>query len=231
MKPLRCLAADDERLALRLLKRHIERLPQLELVATYEDAIGVMQHLGQDPEIDLLLLDVHMPNLTGMELLRSLVKPPLAIMITAYPDHALEGFALDVVDYMVKPVSFERFVQAINKVASRLSPAPVSAPPKDHFFVRVDYKLQKLYYQEIQYIEGLAQYVKVHTAQKTYVVHKTLKAMEALLPPQQFYRVHRSYIVSLEKISTVYGNTIVLDQKEVPIGKSYRDAFYQLITD
>ncbi len=231
MKKIRCLLADDERLALRLLKGHIEQLPQLELVASCEDALTVMQCLREE-EIDLMFLDIHMPKLTGLELLRSLVKPPLAIMITAYPDHALEGFELNVVDYLIKPVSFERFVSAVQKAEDRMNSTKAIKPAavgKDHLFVRSDYKLIKLYYRDIEFIEGLAQYVKIHTPDKVHVVHKTLKEMGSILPQAEFYRVHRSYIIPLEKISAVYGNTIQIGQKEVPIGKSYRDGFYKLI--
>jgi DNA-binding LytR/AlgR family response regulator len=185
----------------------------------------------QKEEIDLMFLDIHMPELTGMELLRSLRKPPLAIMVTAYPDHALEGYELDVVDYLIKPISFERFAQAVEKARERLqtSRQPEGEKEKDHFFVRADYKLVKLMYKDIQYIEGLAQYVKIHTAAKTHVVHKTLKAMEEILPSDNFFRVHRSHIIPLNNITAVFGNTIEIGEKQIPIGKSYRDAFYKKI--
>jgi DNA-binding LytR/AlgR family response regulator len=228
MTTIRCLAADDERLALRLLKRHIEKLPQLELVASCEDAFAVMEVL-QKEQVDLMFLDIQMPELTGFEMLRSLRKPPLAIMITAFQDHALEGYELDVVDYLIKPISFERFAQAVQKAQERLRKAAPVESEKDHFFVRSDYKLIKVPYDEIRYIEGLAQYVKIHTSGKTHVVHKTLKDMQSILPVSRFFRVHRSYIISLQRITAVFGNTVEIEEKQIPIGKSYREAFYKRI--
>jgi len=225
---LQCLIVDDERPAIRLLSGYVEKSPSLALAGTCEDALSALEFLRANP-VDMMLLDIHMPDLTGLEMLKSLHTPPLTVLTTAYTDYALQGFELDVVDYLVKPISFARFNQAIERVVTR-RPQPEAAPLKqDHFFVRSDHRLVKLIYSDILYIEGLAQYVKIFTPKKMYVVLKTLKAMEALLPRQRFLRVHRSYIVNWDRIQAVYGNTLEIAERDIPIGKSYReDVLHQI---
>ncbi|MEO1451629.1 MAG: LytTR family DNA-binding domain-containing protein, partial [Bacteroidota bacterium] len=212
---MKCLIVDDEHLARKVLETYISRMPDLELVGTCENALAAMQTLRQHA-VDLMFLDIHMPDLTGLELIRSLRRPPQVILATAYSEHALESYELNVVDYLLKPVSFERFVQAVNK-AQPLPPAQAAAIPSpslptqaDHLFVKVDYEWLRIDYQDILYVEGMREYVNIQTAARRHIVYQSLKKMVELLPDQQFMRVHKSYIVSLPSISRIYGHTIVV---------------------
>ena len=231
---MRTLIVDDEHPARNLLVAYLSKLPDLTLLGTCKNALEALPYLQQG-EVDLMFLDIQMPNLSGLELLRTLKRPPLAVFTTAYAAHAVDGFELDAVDYLVKPFSFERFVQSVNKAATlhRVHQAPPQQPrepvPDDHFFVKSDYKLVKLRYQDILYIEGMREYVAIHTHGKRHVVYQTMKHLVELLPSQAFVRIHKSYIVALPKIEAVYGNTVELAGKELPIGKSYKARFMERI--
>lgn len=199
-----------------------------------------------------------MPDLTGLDLLRTLSHRPLTVLTTAYDKHAIEGYELEVMDYLLKPISFERFVQAITKCGHQLqlqqqatshlqAPSALSSHDQegnhpthsrqdvavkgelDHMYIKVDYKWTKISYHEILYIEGLREYVKVHMLQKKYVVYQALKRLAEWLPSKQFVRVHKFYIVSLDHITAIYGNTIEIQETEIPIGKSYKEDFFQRI--
>lgn len=233
-RPIRCLIVDDEYLARELLRTYVEQLPQLELVATCDTAPAGLEVL-QTQEVDLVLLDIQMPTLSGLELVRTLTTKPKVIFTTAYAQHALEGFELQATDYLVKPIAFERFVRAVNNARQQLAlewqageaggaPAEASEAP-GHLYAKVDHKLVKVAFDDILYIEGLREYVGICTAKRRYVVHQSMKKLEQRLPPQRFMRVHKSYIVALNHIKAVYGNTIELEGKELPIGKRYKDAF------
>ena len=235
---MKCLIVDDEHLARQLLASYLDRMPGMELVGSCEDALSALKILREQP-IDVLLLDIQLPDLTGLELLKTLSHTPQVILITAYAEHALQGFELDVADYLLKPVSFERFVQAINKVALRLEPStpiasPLSAfpqplPTPDHIFVKVDYQLLKIRFADIRYIEGMREYVSLQTAERRHLIYQSLRKLEELLSDQQFVRVHKSYLVSLPHIDRIHGNTLFIGEKEIPIGKSYKEAFMQRI--
>lgn len=234
---MRTLIVDDEHPARKLLAAYLGKLPEMALVGQCKNALEALSHLQQE-EVDLMFLDIQMPNLSGLELLRTLKRPPMVVFTTAYAAHAVTGFELDAVDYLVKPFSFERFVQAVNKASElhrlRLQPVSNTASPtpevlQDHFFVKADYKLVKLYYADILYIEGMREYIAIHTQKKRHIVYQTMKYMEALLPSASFARIHKSYIVALPNIRSVYGNTIELDDKELPIGKSYKADFMKRI--
>jgi DNA-binding LytR/AlgR family response regulator len=225
-----CYIADDEHLARKLLEAYAARIPGLEVLGSFENAMQVLAALREQPA-DLLLLDIQMPDLTGLELLRTLRQPPVAILVTAYADHALQGYELDVADYLLKPVSFERFVQAIGRAEERAGARAPAAPAADfqagpgYFFVRADYKLIRVDFGDILYIEGLREYVSIYTRQKRHVVYQSMKHLEDWLPQRQFARIHKSYIVALDKIGTVYGNVVEIGGQELPVGKSYRDGF------
>lgn len=241
---IKCLIADDEHLARQLLQAYTEKIPHLELCAVCENAMEALNVL-RTQSIDLLLLDIQMPDLTGLELLRSLKVKPVSILTTAYSEYALEGYELDVIDYLVKPIAFERFVQAINKATDfiqlrKQTPVIVQAPTqtttdsapkagKDHFYVKADYKWVKVRYDEILYIEGMREYVKIHTPDKRHVIYESMKNLENDLPNDRFVRCHKSYIVALDKIDAVYGNTLEVKSHEIPIGKSYKEALFTRI--
>lgn len=240
---LRCLLVDDEPLALRLLTSYVERVPFLELVGTCRSALEAMTVLQRET-VDVLFLDIQMPDLTGVEFVRSMQPQALVIFTTAYEQFALEGFNLNAVDYLVKPIAFERFVKAAQKAQDRLThqqpepaaaptpaPAPNPTPPEDYIFVKADYHTQRLNLRDIRYLEGLKDYIKIYAGAKPILTLNSLKAFEDRLPPQDFVRVHRSYIVALAHIDSIRKNRIYMGEAIIPIGESYAEAFFKLIEE
>ncbi len=231
---LRCIAVDDEPLALELLEDNISKVPYLHLVATCSNAMQAMKVL-QEQTVDLIFLDIQMPGLTGLQFIQSLNNRPMIILITAYEKFALEGFNLDVVDYLVKPVSLERFVKACNKafelfqLKNRSKENNTEAPP-GYFFVNVDYSLLKVVHADIKYIEGLKDYIKIHlnNPSKPVVTRMNMKAMEEQLPAGQFIRIHKSYIVSVAFITSVRKSSLNIGNEELPVSETYQDALMKL---
>ncbi len=226
MMRLKCLVVDDEELARTLLDNYISRLPQLELVqkcATPLEALGALQ----EQEIDLIFLDIQMPELSGIEFLRSLGTKPMVIFTTAYSEYALEGYQLDVIDYLLKPFGFERFVQAVNKATELKmlkSKAGERADPKekDYLLVKADHKIHKLKFDDILYIQGMREYVAYYTPSGKILSLVALKKLEELLPANKFLRIHKSYIVNKEKVTTLEGNMVHLADVKLPIGNLYK---------
>ncbi|MET4105285.1 LytTR family DNA-binding domain-containing protein [Hymenobacter sp. UYP22] len=238
---LRCLLVDDEPLALRLLSSYVERVPFLELVGTCRSALDALTVLQREA-VDVLFLDIQMPDLTGVEFVRSMQPQALVIFTTAYENYALEGFNLNALDYLVKPIAFERFLQAAQKAQDRLAPrqpepAPAPVAPAvhptadDYIFVKADYHTQRLNLRDIRYLEGLKDYIKIYAGAKPILTLNSLKAFEDRLPSPDFVRVHRSYIVSLAHIDSIRKNRIYMGEAIIPIGESYADAFFKLIEE
>jgi DNA-binding LytR/AlgR family response regulator len=206
---------------------YIEKVPYLELVAFCENAFDATDILQQQP-IDLLFTDIQMPKINGIEMIRSLPNPPLVIFATAFPDYAIEGFELDVVDYLVKPFAFERFLKAVNKARNNIlqkkqEPARTQAQPVSHFFVKDGYKLSKILFDDIYYIEGMKDYVKIVTKQKNVVTYMRMKNIEASLPSNLFVRIHKSYIVQTSAIRSIMGNTAeLINNESIIISKQYK---------
>jgi DNA-binding LytR/AlgR family response regulator len=231
-----CIIVDDEPLALDVLEQYIQRIPELHIVARCNNAIEAREALSRH-SIDLVFLDVQMPEVSGLEFIRSLENPPLIIITTAHPDYALEGFNLDVTDYLLKPVSFERFAKSAHKAIEQIElkrNANFRNMEEDgFFFVKADQKLVKLRFDDIFFVEALADYVKIHTNEKRIVTLQTMKKMEEKLPSDQFIRVHRSYIVCIKKIKAVSGNKIEINSDfKIPIGKNYKTSLFNyLITN
>jgi DNA-binding LytR/AlgR family response regulator len=231
---LRCIAVDDEPLALELLEDNISKVPYLQLVATCSNAMEAMKVLQQQ-SVDLLFLDIQMPGLTGLQFIQSMTEKPMIILITAYEKYALDGFNLDVLDYLVKPVSLDRFVKACNKAKElfELKNKPknkeASANP-DYFFVNVDYSLLKINFNDIKYIEGLKDYIKIHlkSSARAVITRMAMKAIEEELPGNKFLRIHKSYIVSLEYITAIRKNSVFIDEMELPVGENFREAVLNL---
>ena len=238
-----CVIVDDERPALKLLTAYIKKLPHLELVASCEDAFEAIAAL-QNYQVDILFLDIHMPEFTGIELLQSLKQKPQVIMSTAYREYAVEGFEMEVTDYLVKPFSFERFLQAVNKATQNLNIekkpksnsssietlSDISEKKQDtYFFVKTNHKMEKVPLHEILYIESMREYVSIQLKSRRFVVHQTMNAMEEKLRLPDFMRVHRSYIIGLNHIQTIMGNVLNINGKEIPIGGSYRKSFFDQI--
>ena len=230
---LRCIAVDDEPLALELLEDNISKVPYLQLVAKCSNAMEAMKVLQQQPA-DLIFLDIQMPGLTGLQFIQSMTEKPMIILITAYEKFALEGFNLDVTDYLVKPVSLDRFVKACNKAKElyelKNRPNKDASSNPDYFFVNVDYSLLKINFNDIRYVEGLKDYIKIHlkSSSRAIITRMAMKAIEEELPVAKFLRLHKSYIVSLEHITAIRKNSVFLDEMELPVGENFREAVLNL---
>jgi two-component system, LytTR family, response regulator len=228
---IRCIAIDDEPLALELLEDNIRQLPFLELHAGFNNSMEALQYLQQH-DIDLVFLDIQMPGLTGLQFIQSLTRRPMFILVTAYERFALEGYSLDVVDYLLKPVSMDRFVKACNKAmelhllkkagAQGVIAGAVTEHP--YFFVPSDYKMVKVEWADVLYIEGLKDYLKIHLrGQKSPLVTRmSMKSMEEQFPPADFLRIHKSYIVSKKAITAVKKSSVFIDSLELPVGDLYK---------
>lgn len=230
---MKCIAVDDESPALFLLEDNIKRIPFLQLVKSCSNAFEALEYLKTE-KVDLLFLDIEMPEINGMELLQTLPSKPMVILVTAYKKYAIDGYGLDVVDYLLKPVPFDRFLKAVNKAHElflfRNQANKVEAPlPSDHIFVHADYKLVKINFKEVLYIEGLKDYVKVYisTASKPIITKMTMKSLEEKLPAKDFIRVHKSFIVAIDKINSIQKNRLEIGSSEIPLGDNHRDDFFK----
>jgi len=234
------LIVDDEPLAQDVLETHIAKLPELNLVQKCNNALEANDAL-RNHNIDLIFLDIQMPQLTGIEFLRTLSNPPLVIFTTAYPNYAVEGFELNAVDYLLKPISLDRFIKATNKVSAQIKLKQGNVPSvtestkekKSFFFVKADKKLVKVNYPDILYIEGLKDYVIIRLEGSRVVTLQTMKSLESKLPKHLFKRIHRSYIVGIGKINAVVGNMVEVKEKgqpkHLPIGKNYREELLAIV--
>lgn len=232
MPKLNCIAIDDEPFALEIMADDIQTVPFLNLIGTFSNPLDAWELIKQG-KVDLIFLDIQMPTLTGTQFLRTLPTPPMVIFTTAFQQYALEGFDLDVIDYLLKPIPFERFLRAVNKAQERFQMRPKEnveiTEEATFFFIHVEYKQIKLYFEDILYIEGLKDYVKIFLKNQTkpLLTRLNLKTIEAKLPVQQFYRVHNSYLVSLSKISSFKKTKLYIEKQEIPIGKKYAESFEQ----
>lgn len=229
------LIVDDEPLAQDVLETHVSRMPELNLVAKCSNALEAQKAL-EEHSIDLMFLDIQMPQVTGVEFLKSLENPPLVIFTTAYSNYAVEGFELNALDYLLKPVSFDRFSKAVDKAKEQIAlrkAAEADAEEVDHMYVKSDKKLIRVKYSDIIYIEGLKDYVIIRMEVGRLITLQTMKSLEDKLPSKIFRRVHRSFIVAIPKIHAIEGNMIEVVEKgqpkHLPIGKNYRDELLDLI--
>jgi len=237
------IIVDDEPLAQDVLETYIDKIPELHLIKKCSNAFEANDALKNN-DIDLMFLDIQMPQLTGIDFLKTLNKPPLVIFTTAYPNYAIEGFELDALDYLLKPISVDRFMKAANKAidqvglqqkddATSTPDQSTSAPKQDYFFVKADKKLVKVNFKEIIYIEGLKDYVIIRMDSSRVITLQTMKSLEQKLPSGQFMRIHRSYIVNVEKINAIIGNMVEVMEKNqakhLPIGKNYREDLLTMI--
>ena len=239
---LNVLIVDDEPLALDVLETYIEKMPDLHLVKRCTNALEANEVLKTN-HIDLMFLDIQMPQLTGIDFVKTLINPPMIVFTTAYPNYAIQGFDLNALDYLLKPISLERFMKAVNKAVEHYEvthreAAPAAAPAGsgenlDFFFVKADKKLVKINFEDIVYIEGLKDYVIIRQMQGRVITLQTMKSLEDKLPPGRFRRIHRSYIVAMDKITAIEGSMIEVMEKDkpklLPIGKNYRDELLELI--
>lgn len=229
---LKCIIVEDEVLAQDVLKSHLARLGSLELAGTYRNALEAEAALSSR-EIDIMFLDIRLPGMTGLQFLSGLKESPLVVLTTAYAEYALESYEFNVIDYLLKPISFERFSRAVGKILdNRLFSAAAKEGDlfsDDHIFIRSNSKFFRVNFSEILFIEGSRDYLKVHTPDYSLITHQTMNDLEKSLPSRQFIRVHKSYIVALRHIRSIYGNSIELGKTTIPIGVSYKDSVMHLI--
>ncbi|RPD50121.1 DNA-binding response regulator [Hymenobacter sediminis] len=230
---LRCLVVDDDPLALQIVENCIASTPFLVHAGSHSSAISAAEALRTQP-IDLLFLDVEMPLMSGLDLLRTLQNPPLVILITSSKSYAVEAFEYEVLDYVVKPISYARFLQAAQKALTtheaHLNPAldTIEAPTNTEFtFVKVDSKLVKVLFDEVRYVEALGDYVHIVTGKSKLIVYSTMRAVEEKFPSTLFVRVHRSFIVNLKRVQSIEDNTVVINDKHIPIGQTYQREVFQ----
>lgn len=240
MQKIKCIIIDDEPIARQYLGDYVARMPQLELIAAFSRAVDAYGMI-ESGETDLVFLDIQMPGLTGIEFMRTLQKKPAIVLTTAYSEYALQGYELDVMDYLLKPISFERFARSVAKVISRLTSSPekkensvtepMDAPvaPRDYIFVKSGYKSVKVNITDILYVEGMKEYVVIYTKTKKYTKLDRMKNIETLLNDQGFVRIHKSYIVSVRNIDAVFGNTVEINGIQLPIGRSFKEELNNLL--
>ena len=225
---LRCIAIDDEPLALELLEDNISQVPYLDLVKGFNSPMQAMQFM-QNNDIDLVFIDIQMPGLTGLQFIQSLPQKPMYILVTAYEKFALEGYNLNVVDYLLKPVAMDRFIKACNKAMDLHRLKQQTGPAREelkYIFVNADYKLVKVEFSEIVFIEALKDYLKIHlkTAKNPLITRMSMKSIEEELPSSQFIRIHKSYIISKDAITAVKKTSVFMDSMELPVGDMYKEA-------
>lgn len=227
------IIVDDEPLAREVLEAHLSNVPGVEHAASFPNAIEAGEFL-REKKVDLILLDIQMPSLSGLEFVKTLSNSPKIVFTTAYPKYAVEGFELNAVDYLVKPISFERFYKAVQKVKNTLGNSEEDPDlGEEYTYVKADKKLQKVFFKDIFYIEGLKDYVIIKLKDERIVTLQTMKSLSSKLPEKLFRRIHRSYIINLDHIDAVYGNVVEMqigkEDKHIPIGKNYREELLELI--
>jgi two-component system LytT family response regulator len=237
---INCIAVDDEPLALEIIKDYCAKVPFLNLMQAFDNAIDTMEYLRNN-SVDLILLDIQMEDLTGIQLLNALKVKPHVIMTTAYDNYAIQGFDLDVTDYLLKPISFERFLKGINKVYDKMQNEssihegkPIithtsETAEKDYFFVKTETHLEKVTTSEVLYVEGMGDYWRIVTKNKRIMTLMNARGMEDVLPEHQFCRVHRSYFVALSKIESIERKHIKIADQRIPIGDTYQKNFFDII--
>ncbi len=229
MSKIKCIIIEDEPLAVKILSDYILQVPFLEIAGKFKDAILAADYL-RDHNVDLIFLDIHLPKLKGMAFLKTLTNPPAVIVTTAYHQYAVEGFELNVTDYLLKPFEFERFLVAVNKVKSIPKDEQVlnGDNEKDFIFLNVNKKKVKILFPEIVYIESQREYIKIVTTKKTYISKISTKEIESVLPSNLFKRIHRSFIISLDKIESYNAETVEVNGISIPIGRGYRGVLEEL---
>ena len=224
---LKCIITDDEPIARKGLQNYVERIDFLELVGVCEDAIQLNNQL-KSQQADLLFLDIEMPYMTGIELLNSLSNPPKVIITSAYAEYAIKGYDLEVSDYLLKPISFDRFLKAVNKVYDQLisSQTPVV---QDYLFVKTSLKLEKIRFNDMRFIEGVENYVAIYTSDGKIITHTTLRTILQKLPPERFVQVHKSYLVNIDKIDFIEGNLLGIGKNKIPLSRTYKETALEII--
>ncbi len=236
---INCIAIDDEPLALDIIKDYASKIPFLNLIKTFDNALESIDFIRNN-SVDLIFLDIQMDELSGIQLLNALKIRPLVIFTTAYDEYAVQGFELDVVDYMLKPISFERFIKGVDKVFERMpneekklslqeNQAVASAGKEDFFFVKTETRMEKVFFADVLYIEGMGDYWRIVTQNKRIMSLMNAKRIEEILPEVRFFRVHKSFFVALDKIDSIERNRIKIGDKYIPISETYHKGFFDMV--
>ena len=237
---INCIAIDDEPLALDIIKEYSAKIPFLNLVQTFDNAIDVIDFLKNN-RIDIMFLDIQMEELTGIQLLKVLINKPKVILTTAYDTYAIKSYELDVTDYLLKPFPFERFAKAVNKayeqimleqgtqVTNPMNAGNIDIPPDDYFFVKTEFRLQRVNFEDILYIEGQGDYQSIVTVKGKIMTLQNFAKLEKSLPANIFIRVHKSFIISLHRIEKIERNRIRIGEKSIPISDTYKDKFFEML--
>ncbi|MBZ4189417.1 LytR/AlgR family response regulator transcription factor [Niabella beijingensis] len=233
MKPLQCLIVEDEPLASEVIMHHIKQIPFLNLAGVCTDAIHAIDFL-QNEKIDVIFLDIHLPKLKGLDFAKSLKNPPKIIITSAYADYALEGYELNIIDYLLKPIEFSRFFSAVNKLQAEAPPAYIPSvesllPERKYIFFNVNKKMVKVYLDEILFIESLREYLKITTENQTILTKFQISEIDAILPHSEFIRVHRSFIIALEKIDAYSQTDIEIHKHMIPVGRNYKELVHSIL--
>ncbi len=228
---IKAIIVDDEPLARQVITQYSLEIPELEIVGCCNNAMEANRIL-KDEKIDLMFLDVNMPVLSGLDFLKNLQHPPLVVLTTAYSDYALEGYELNILDYLKKPFSFDRFFKSIQKAEEQLALLGQKQDSKSnpgYIFIKANKKMVRVEIEDIWFIEGLGDYIKIHTKDSHLVTNLSMKKMEDLLPAESFFRIHKSFIIRLDRIQSIEGNLVEIGKNRLPVGNNYRQAFNELI--
>jgi two-component system, LytTR family, response regulator len=230
---IKCIAVDDEPLALDIIKDYITQVPFLKLLKTFNEGISVIEYLSSN-DVDLIFLDIEMGGISGTQLLKTLQKKPRVIMTTAYRNYAIDAFDLNVTDYLLKPFSFDRFLKAVEKsynlIKGEQTNLSAKKTEKDYFFVKSNGKILKVNFNDILYIEGMSEYIVIKTKSGNIITLQSFKNIEETLPESRFVRIHKSYLISLDKIDSIKGQNVIIANKELPIGNKYKKRFFSVIS-
>lgn len=232
MKKIKCIIVDDEPVARKIIREFVEEVNFLTLAGEFENALKAESFLRNNPA-EIVFLDIEMPKLSGLDWLKKSTAKPLVILTTAFPEYALEGYELDIIDYLLKPVSFSRFLKAAQKAKDYISmknAGHLSAEPS-WLFVRSDKRIEKIEPDEILYIESTGNYINIHVKDKSIIAYLTLKGIESELPPAGFIKIHQSFIVNFSRIEAIEGNQVKVNNKMLPLGRSYKDMFMKMVEE
>ena len=232
MRKLKCIIVDDEPIARKIIREFLSQLDYLALAGEFENALKAESFLNQE-QIDIVFLDIEMPKLSGVDWLKKTTVKPLVILTTAFPKYALEGYELDIIDYLLKPISYNRFLKAVQKAKDfiQIKDTGTQSDTASWLFVRSDKRIEKIEIEKIQYIESTGNYIHIHSSEKTVMAYLTLKGIESRLPANSFIKIHQSVIVNFPKIEAIEGNLVKVYNKQLPIGRSYRDAFMKVVEE
>ncbi len=229
---IKCIIVEDERLAQDVIKNYLERTSRFRLVGTYRNAPEAKEALAKE-EVDLIFLDIQLPGMTGLNFLRSLSNPPLVVFTTSYPEYALESYEFNVIDYLLKPISFERFSKTIAKIVDgnlfKTAHEEIKPLSREHIFIKSNSKFFRVGFSDIIFVEGMKDYLKIHSLENVIITHQTMSEMENILPSNQFIRIHKSYIIASARIKAVFGNSVDMEKVILPIGLNYKERIMSYI--